>query len=67
MSHTSPRLPPEPVKRIGYRINEFCVVIGIGRSKFYELRRAGKIRTVRVGGREIVPASEGDRVIAEEA
>ena len=38
-----------------FRINEFCAVYGLGRTKTYDLIKAGKLRTVLVGGRRLVP------------
>jgi excisionase family DNA binding protein len=51
-------------KPLAYQINQFCRLIGIGRSHFYELVKDGKIRTVMLGGRRVVPASEGDRLLS---
>jgi excisionase family DNA binding protein len=48
-----------------WRVNDFCMAYGISRSKLYELAKEGKIRLVKIGGRTLVPASEGERLIAE--
>jgi len=37
------------------RIPEACRLTGIGRSKLYELIRAGEIRTIKVGTITLVP------------
>jgi excisionase family DNA binding protein len=37
-----------------FRINEFCVAYGLGRTKTYDLIKSGKLRTVLVGGRRLV-------------
>ncbi|MCC0004179.1 MAG: helix-turn-helix domain-containing protein [Methylobacteriaceae bacterium] len=52
-------------QRLAYPVNDFCTAIGIGRSKLYELRAQGKIKTIKIGGRTLIPASEGHRLIAE--
>jgi predicted site-specific integrase-resolvase len=69
MSDSYPRPPSEPIplKRIGYRVNDFCAVTGIGRTSLYDLINAGKIRTVRIAGRRIIPAGEADRIMTEGA
>jgi excisionase family DNA binding protein len=41
--------------------------MGLGRTKFYALVRQGKIRTVRIGGCRVVPASEVERLLREGA
>lgn len=41
-------------ERISVRIPEACRMIGIGRSKFYELIAAGDIETIKVGVRRLV-------------
>jgi excisionase family DNA binding protein len=50
---------------IAYRVKTFCNSIGLGRTKFYELVRDGKIRTVVIGGRRLVPADEAQRLVRE--
>jgi excisionase family DNA binding protein len=37
------------------RVSEACRVTGIGRSKLYELIRAGEIRTIKVGAITLIP------------
>ena len=39
--------------------------LGIRRTAFYSLVRAGKIRVIKLGRRTLVPCSELDRVVAE--
>jgi excisionase family DNA binding protein len=39
------------------RIPEACRLTGIGRSKLYELIRAGEIRVIKVGTITLVPIS----------
>ncbi len=41
-----------------WRINEFCAVFGIGRTKFYDLVKKGEIRTVKLGSTTLIPSSE---------
>lgn len=46
-----------------YSVDGFCRTMGIGRTKFYDLVRERKIRTVTIGGRRLVPASEIQRLL----
>jgi excisionase family DNA binding protein len=41
--------------RITVRIPEACRITGIGRSKLYELIKAGKLTVVKVGSITLVP------------
>jgi excisionase family DNA binding protein len=55
----------ETSNRLAFRVQPFCKSIGIGRTKFYELVRDGKIKTVVIGGRRLVPADEAQRLLRE--
>jgi len=44
-------------ERISVRIPEACRLIGISRSKLYELIEAGDIQTAKVGARRLVLVS----------
>ena len=35
-------------------IDDACDIIGIGRSKLYEMVRTGELRAVKVGGRSLI-------------
>jgi excisionase family DNA binding protein len=48
-----------------YRVAQFCKLIGLGKTAFYERVRDGRIRTIRIGGRRLVPADEAQRLIRE--
>jgi excisionase family DNA binding protein len=54
----------EVLKPLAYQVSSFCRQIGIGRSLFYDLVKRGKIRTVKVGGRTLIPATEAERLLA---
>jgi excisionase family DNA binding protein len=51
--------------RLAYRVQPFCKGIGIGRTKFYELVATGKIKTIVIGGRRLIPADEVQRLVRE--
>lgn len=52
---------PNQHATLAYRVNDFCRAIGIGRSTFYKMLERGDIKTVKVGGRRLVPAPEAAR------
>jgi excisionase family DNA binding protein len=56
-----------PLERLGYRVNDFCKVVGIGRTYVYELINSNRLRSVRIGGRRIIPADEARRLVREGA
>lgn len=53
------------LNRLAFRVQPFCKSIGIGRTKFYELVAAGKIKTVIIGGRRLIPGDEAARLVRE--
>ena len=48
---------------LAYNVDEFCFLMGIGRSTFYGLINDGSLRTVMLRGRRLVPASEAVRLL----
>jgi excisionase family DNA binding protein len=52
---------------MAFTVNEYCDRTGISRSSFYKYVALGKIRTVMVAGRRLVPAAEEARLLGEEA
>jgi excisionase family DNA binding protein len=50
---------------LAYRVCDFCKSVGLGKTKFYELLRTGKIKTISIGGRRLVPADEAQRIVRE--
>ncbi|MFJ4713160.1 helix-turn-helix domain-containing protein [Streptomyces sp. NPDC088785] len=45
----------EPVEQLLYRPEEAATVLRIGRSMVYEEMRLGRLQTVRIGRRRLVP------------
>jgi excisionase family DNA binding protein len=54
-----------PNDKLAYTVNAFCRAIGLGRTKIYQLIKQGQIRTVRIGGRRLVPKTEAQRLLNE--
>ncbi|MFD6922153.1 helix-turn-helix domain-containing protein [Streptomyces sp. NPDC059944] len=50
----SATLAPQ-IERVLYRPEEAAATLGIGRSLIYEEIRLGRLRTVRIGRRRLVP------------
>jgi excisionase family DNA binding protein len=48
-------------ERRALSVNEFCAAYGLSRSTAYKLMKQGTLRTVKIGGRRVVPvdAAEG--------
>ena len=57
---------PVPLRR-AYPVQEACLLIGIGKSHLYELIASGKIKSIKIGGRRLIPSNEIDRVSIEGA
>ena len=55
-THTSP-------ERLAYRVTEFSHAIGIGKTKLFEMMKRKELRTVMIGGRRLIPASEAARLL----
>jgi excisionase family DNA binding protein len=52
---------------MAFHVSEACEALNISRSTFTKLAAAGTIRTVRLGGRVLCPASEIARILNGEA
>lgn len=52
-------------ERAAWRVREFCEAHRISHATFYKFRAAGKIHTIKIGGRTLVPAAEAHRIAAE--
>lgn len=52
---------------LSYTIRDFAAVTGISRSSIYELIKDGKLETVLVAGRRLVPRRAAEKLINEAA
>jgi excisionase family DNA binding protein len=52
MTRQIPNIPTQ--EKITLRISEATAVSGLSRSTIYELRKAGKLHAVKVGGRRLI-------------
>ena len=55
----------ETPERAAWRVREFCEAHRISHSTFWKYVGLGKIKTIRIGGRVLVPAAEAHRIAAE--
>jgi len=62
MQHPKPNGSGE---RRAYRIDEAAAAIGLSRSTLYKLIAAGTLRSVKVGGRRLVPVASLEALLAE--
>ena len=54
------------IKKTGkatYSIEEGADLLGIGRNTAYEAARRGEIKTIRIGGRLLIPGAWLDRLV----
>lgn len=49
---------PDTIERLYYSVKEWCRLHSIGRSKFYELVRAERVKIVKCGRKTLVPAGQ---------
>ena len=52
-------------ERQAWRVSEFCEAHRISHSTFYKYRGRGQIKTIRIGGRVLIPAAEAVRIATE--
>jgi excisionase family DNA binding protein len=52
---------------LAVRVKEACRLTGIGRSKLYELMRAGEIGTFKVGAMTLIAMTELERFVAAQS
>jgi excisionase family DNA binding protein len=55
-----------PNQPLAYRVNEFCSVVGLGRTTVYALIAEGKLATIKIGNRRLIP-HEAAVALLEEA
>ncbi|WP_365898069.1 helix-turn-helix domain-containing protein [uncultured Sphingomonas sp.] len=58
-----PSRPNADLSPITLRIADACRITGIGRSKFYELIKAGEIEVIKVGAITLVPMTSIDALL----
>jgi excisionase family DNA binding protein len=54
-----------PNQPLAYRVNEFCSVVGLGRTTVYALIADGKLATIKIGNRRLIPHEAAVALLAE--
>jgi predicted DNA-binding transcriptional regulator AlpA len=49
-----------------YRVAEFCRAYGLSRSSTYNLMAAGKLKTVKIAGRRLIPTDAAEALLKDE-
>lgn len=57
----------QTIERRAYTVNETRVAFRISRSTIYKLMKAGKLRTVLVAGRRLIPVEAAEALLNGEA
>jgi excisionase family DNA binding protein len=58
------RFPKLQIEKRAYRIDEFCAAFGLGRTKVYQLIKSGKLRSVLIDGRRLVPRDAAEALLS---
>jgi hypothetical protein len=45
-------------QRVNWRVDEFCIAHGIGRTLFYDEVKRGEIKIIKIGKRTLIPDNE---------
>ena len=56
-----------PIEPRALRINDAAAALGVGRSTLYKLMSEGKLATVKVAGRRLVPCDNMEALLREGA
>jgi len=59
------RRQAEPVERLSYRISDATQALRVSRSTINKWIALKKIRTIAIGRRRLIPASEIERILRE--
>jgi predicted site-specific integrase-resolvase len=62
MSH-SPVMPDDAP--LAYRVKPGCKRLGISEATFFKYKALGKIKTIKIGKRVLIPATEVARILEE--
>lgn len=65
MNKASKTLSPVPAVSLLLSVRDTCAALGMGRSWLYQQIQAGRIRSVKIGSRTLIPLAEVERFVAE--
>jgi excisionase family DNA binding protein len=52
-----------PEEKRAFRVDEYCAAYGLSRTTVYKLMKLGKLRTVKVGGRRLIPKEVAEALL----
>jgi len=52
-----------PIDKRAFRVDEFCEAYGIGRSGVYKLLKEGKLPSVVIAGRRVIPKDAAEALL----
>jgi excisionase family DNA binding protein len=58
--------PDQPLPPRAYSVKDFCKAFGLSRSTAYNLMADGRLRTVRIAGRRLIPADAAESLLRTE-
>ncbi len=50
-----------------YSVRQFCDAFGLSRSTVYNLMSSGRLRSVRIGGRRLIPADAAEALLTDQS
>ena len=56
---------PSPITPRAYRVQDFCKAFGVSRSTVYNLIAQGKLRSVLIAGRRLIPADATEALLRD--
>ncbi len=59
--------PPTEGGVRAYRVNDFCRLYGVGRSGVYKLLKEGKLPSVVIAGRRVIPHDAAEALLQADA
>lgn len=59
-------LNPQPPNPRAYRVRDFCQAFGVSRSTVYNLMADGRLKTVLIAGRRLIPADAAEALLRGE-
>ena len=54
-----------PTEKLAFRVNDAAEAYGWSRSTLYKMMKAGTLRTVKIGGRRLIPRDVLEALISE--
>ena len=49
------------------RVSDFCQAYGLSRTTAYELMKSGRLKSVRIAGRRLIPVDEAEKLLTQAA